>query len=70
VHGRLDLSFEPLGPLDLKKISRLVEAFLAKSGEATPAEGLKGSGVSPDRPSIAVLPHPIGHECNASFNAF
>ena len=28
VHGRLDLAFEELGPLDLKNISRPVEAFL------------------------------------------
>src|SRR6476659_8132304 len=30
VHGRLDLTFEALGPLDLKNIARPVEAFVVK----------------------------------------
>jgi adenylate cyclase len=57
VHGRLDLTFEALETLNLKNISRPVEAFLVKFGEATGAK-TKGSGTPPlpDRPSIAVLP--------------
>jgi TolB-like protein len=57
VHGRLDLSFEALGNLNLKNINRPVEAFLVKIGKATGAK-IEGSGAPPlpDRPSIAVLP--------------
>jgi adenylate cyclase len=57
VHGRLDLSFEPLGALDLKNISRPVEAFLAKVDEMARPKDRKGAVIPPpDRPSIAVLP--------------
>jgi class 3 adenylate cyclase/TolB-like protein/cytochrome c-type biogenesis protein CcmH/NrfG len=40
VHGRLELVFEELGPLNLKNIPRPVEAFVARAtepGEAAPA---------------------------------
>jgi Adenylate and Guanylate cyclase catalytic domain len=57
VHGRLDLSFESLGALELKNISRPVEAFLLKSSEPTRGGSVKGADIlQPDRPSIAVLP--------------
>jgi adenylate cyclase len=59
VHGRLDLVFEELGPLNLKNINRPVEAFVLKLGAKSverslahnPREGLP----LPDKPSIAVL---------------
>jgi adenylate cyclase len=58
VHGRLDLEFEALGTLKLKNISRPVEAFLVRIGEATRAKPFKEPDAPPlpDRPSIAVLP--------------
>jgi adenylate cyclase len=58
IHGRLDLAFEALGTLNLKNISRPVEAFLIKISEAAGAGASKGSAIPPlpDRPSIAVLP--------------
>ena len=36
VHGRLELTFEELGPLDLKNIARPVEAFVVKLGAGVP----------------------------------
>jgi adenylate cyclase len=61
VHGRLDLAFEALGALELKNISRPVEAFVlrssatAKSVERTLVHGTGDVLPLPDRPSIAVL---------------
>ena len=64
VHGRLDLTFEELGPLSLKNIARPVEAFLIrldaiasfpKSVEQPLVRGDHGALPLPDRPSIAVL---------------
>jgi TolB-like protein/class 3 adenylate cyclase len=66
VHGRLDLTFEPIGELTLKNIARPVEAFVLRldpAAEATTADGSvslapeePGSLTPPDGPSIAVLP--------------
>ena len=58
VHGRLDLTFEALGTLNLRNISRPVEAFMVKTGESAGVSGSKGSDTPqlPDRPSVAVLP--------------
>jgi adenylate cyclase len=59
VHGRLDLSFEELGPLSLKNIARPVEAFVLKLDDDTAeTKPDRGSDALPwrDRPSIAVLP--------------
>jgi adenylate cyclase len=64
VHGRLDLTFEELGALDLKNISRPVEAFVLRPGERQGASGsverslVRGADEVlplPDKPSIAVL---------------
>ena len=59
VHGRLDLAFQELGPLNLKNIARPVEAFVVKYDEATadpkPIEEPTAPSL-PDKPSIAVLP--------------
>jgi adenylate cyclase len=64
MHGRLELEFEGLGPLNLKNIAQPIEAFLVKSaGNAGPSQSgerslVHGSGGPlplPDRPSIAVL---------------
>src|SRR5271166_492440 len=57
VQGRLGFAFEALGPLDLKNISRPVEAFVVKpdAAEPKPAKGHDAVPL-PDRPSIAVLP--------------
>jgi adenylate cyclase len=63
VQDRLDLSFEELGSLDLKNISRPIEAFVLgliaagtvpRSIERSPSP--RESLPLPDRPSIAVLP--------------
>ena len=66
VHGRLDLVFEGLGTLNLKNISRPVEAFLLRPNlaAATTSHFVEQSLLFhtpdalrlPDRPSIAVLP--------------
>jgi adenylate cyclase len=58
VHGRLDLTFEALGTLNLKNIRRPVEAFLVKTDETASVRTSKRSDTPPlpDRPSIAVLP--------------
>src|SRR5689334_20676439 len=57
VHGRLDLTFEALGTLNLRNITRPVEAFLVKPRETAGARNLQGVRPPlPDRPSIAVLP--------------
>jgi adenylate cyclase len=58
VHDRLDLTFESLGLLNLKNISRPVEAFLVRVGEVAGVEASKEPDAPPlpDRPSIAVLP--------------
>jgi adenylate cyclase len=61
VHGRLDLAFEGLGALDLKNISRPVEAFLLRTADTpTPVERTLVQRTSdplplPGKPSIAVL---------------
>jgi TolB-like protein/class 3 adenylate cyclase len=59
VHGHLDLIFEELGTLNLKNISRPVEAFLVQLDDHT-ADLSAGSVIAvlppADRPSIAVLP--------------
>ena len=62
VHGRLDLAFEELGPLELKNIARPVEAFLVRPAAATlksvERSLVHGTGEAlplPDKPSIAVL---------------
>jgi adenylate cyclase len=62
-HGRLELTFEELGPLDLKNIGRPVEAFVVRlDATAMPKSVerslLRGTGEAlplPDKPSIAVL---------------
>ncbi|HME19773.1 MAG TPA: adenylate/guanylate cyclase domain-containing protein [Acetobacteraceae bacterium] len=57
VQGRLGFAFEALGPLDLKNISRPVEAFVVKPDAAEPKSAKGHDAVPlPDRPSIAVLP--------------
>jgi TolB-like protein len=57
VHGRLDLTFEALGTLNLRNISRPVDAFLVRLGAATETKIFAGphNPAPPDRPSIAVL---------------
>jgi adenylate cyclase len=64
MHGRLDLAFEELGPLNLKNIARPVEAFVLKvEADATALSSIEqsiGHGPSdalplPEKPSIAVL---------------
>jgi adenylate cyclase len=66
VHGRLDLSFEPVGVLTLKNIARPVEAFVLRLDPAAEAAAASGSIPiaaeeprllpPPYKPSIAVLP--------------
>jgi TolB-like protein/class 3 adenylate cyclase len=59
VHGQLDVAFDGLGTLNLKNISRPVEAFLARLDgyEAELTAGKEAAALlRPDRPSIAVLP--------------
>jgi TolB-like protein/class 3 adenylate cyclase/cytochrome c-type biogenesis protein CcmH/NrfG len=58
VHGRLNLAFEELGPVDLKNIGRPVEAFVVKLDDAAESHPVERSNTLPlsDRPSIAVLP--------------
>ena len=64
VHGRLDLAFEELGALNLKNISRPVEAFVLKLDAATlsspdrsfPPRNTSDHPPLPSKPSIAVLP--------------
>ena len=63
VHGRLDLAFEERGSLNLKNITRPVEAFVLKPDAATTTKSIERSllgGIGealplPDKPSIAVL---------------
>ena len=63
VHGRLDLAFEELGPLNLKNINRPVAAFVVRIGTgATIEKSAEWSAYTlsdfpplPDKPSIAVL---------------
>jgi adenylate cyclase len=64
MQGRIDLAFEALGPLSLKNIAQLVEAFVLRpdAGEATPRSverslvlGTSEALPLPDKPSIAVL---------------
>ena len=62
VHGRLELTFEELGPLDLKNIARPVEAFVVKLGAGVP-KGVPLAVTMPDlsiakapRLSLVVLP--------------
>jgi TolB-like protein/class 3 adenylate cyclase len=65
VHGRLDLVFEELGPLNLKNITRPVEAFVLrpddaaivpKSVERPLAHDAREALPLPDKPSLVVLP--------------
>ena len=62
VHDRLDLIFDPMGPLDLKNVARPVEAFLARSPATakpagrTPAQNTREPLALPDKPSLVVLP--------------
>jgi TolB-like protein/class 3 adenylate cyclase len=59
VHGQLDVAFDGLGTLNLKNISRPVEAFLARLDgyEDELTAGKEAAALlRPDRPSIAVLP--------------
>ena len=64
MHGQLDLALEELGPLDLKNITRPVEAFVVQLGVAAIANSREYSFVHgmgetlplPGKPSIAVLP--------------
>ena len=46
VHGRLDLTFEELGPLDLKNIARPVEAFVVKRRRAETGRAISSHGTS------------------------
>jgi adenylate cyclase len=61
VHDRLDLTFEPLGLLNLKNIARPVDTFLIrptampKSVERMLVDGEAEALPLPDKPSIAVL---------------
>ena len=64
MHGRLDLTFEELGALNLKNIARPVEAFVVrlergrdspKSVERSLVHGTAKHLPLPDKPSIAVL---------------
>jgi adenylate cyclase len=54
VHERLDLAFEPLGALNLKNISRPVEAFVLRS-DAPRVPGANDAVPVREKPSIAVL---------------
>jgi TolB-like protein/class 3 adenylate cyclase/tetratricopeptide (TPR) repeat protein len=58
VHGRLDLVFDEFGTLNLKNISRPVEAFVVRFDTAAEAGPVKDRNTPPlpDSPSIAVLP--------------
>ena len=60
VHGRLNLTFEDLGALNLKNIAYPVEAFLASCIDESASTSVSRSelGFSPlgGKPSIAVLP--------------
>jgi adenylate cyclase len=68
VHGRLDLRFEPIGPLTLKNLERPVEAFVLRLDPDAGAEAVTRKEISfvgeeqktlltpPDKPSLAVLP--------------
>src|SRR5690242_11999886 len=62
LRGRVDLTFEPLGALNLKNIAEPVEAFVLRSDASEPSSVersiLHESGEAlplPDKPSIAVL---------------
>ena len=54
VHDRLDLTFEPLGALNLKNISRPVEAFVLRSDVSRVPRAIDAVPAR-DKPSIAVL---------------
>src|SRR5689334_24541642 len=54
VHDRLDLTFEPLGALNLKNIARPIEAFVLRS-DVSGAFGASEAIPMRDKPSIAVL---------------
>jgi adenylate cyclase len=65
VHGRLDLTFEERGSLNLKNIARPVEAFVLRvaatagtfhSVERSLVHGASEALPLPEKPSIAVLP--------------
>jgi adenylate cyclase len=51
LHGQLDLPFDPLGPLDLKNITRPVEAYVLNIGAAltTPRPSDRGGARPPKR---------------------
>jgi adenylate cyclase len=53
VHGRLDLTFAELGVLNLKNITRPIEAFVLQPRTGTASEAVKRPA---EKPSIAVLP--------------
>ena len=63
MRGRFELTFEPLGALNLKNIAEPVEAFVLRSSAAPMPESVERSAVHgsgealplPDKPSIAVL---------------
>ena len=63
MQGRIDLTFEALGPLNLKNIAQPVEAFVLRPDAATVPNSIErslmlGTGDAlplPDKPSIAVL---------------
>jgi adenylate cyclase len=63
MRGRLDLTFEALGPLNLKNITQPVEAFVLRTETMTADKAIErtlvqGTGEAlplPDKPSIAVL---------------
>ena len=63
VHGRLNLAFEELGPVDLKNIGRPVEAFVVRlgTGRPLPTASIPAAPSTPEprvapRLSIVVLP--------------
>jgi TolB-like protein/class 3 adenylate cyclase len=56
VVGKLDVTFEDIGPQNLKNILRPVRAWRSRSGVDVPIEPFAQPLSFPDRPSIAVLP--------------
>jgi adenylate cyclase len=57
VEGKLDVSFQDRGGLQLKNISRPIRAYAVRAGaHSVLAEGLATAPPLPDKPSIAVLP--------------
>jgi TolB-like protein/class 3 adenylate cyclase len=56
VVGKLDVTFEDIGPQNLKNILRPVRAWRSRSGVVASIEPFAQPLSFPDRPSIAVLP--------------